>query len=36
MDKTRTWIKRGAAGAVILFVLDSLINTGEFIKKIYQ
>ena len=34
MDKTTTWIIRGAAGAFILFVLNSLINTGESTKKI--
>ena len=33
MDKTITLIIRGAAGAFILFVLDSLINTGESTKK---
>tara|TARA_A100001388_G_C28458765_1_gene352234 strand:+ start:55 stop:477 length:423 start_codon:yes stop_codon:yes gene_type:complete len=33
MDKTTIWIIRGAAGAFILFVLSSLINTGESTKK---
>ncbi len=33
MDKTTTWIVRGAAGAVILLALNSLINPRESTKK---